>query len=74
MPFMRKQTLIMMGDEDHIVPLTNGWFLDKLIPNSELMVLRGGGHLFLLSHSDECVEAIQRFLDEPEAGQRPEAA
>ncbi|WP_428028526.1 alpha/beta fold hydrolase, partial [Altererythrobacter sp.] len=48
LPFMRKQTLIMMGDEDHIVPLTNGWFLDKLIPNSELMVLRGGGHLFLL--------------------------
>ena len=74
LPFMRKKTLIMMGDEDHIVPLTNGWFLDKLIPNSELLVLRGGGHLFLLSHSDECVEAIHRFLDEPEQQEKAKAA
>lgn len=74
LPFMRKKTLIMMGDEDHIVPLPNGWFLDKLIPNSELLVLRGGGHLFLLSHSDECVEAIHRFLDEPEEAGEAKAA
>ena len=74
LPFMRKKTLIMMGDEDHIVPLANGWFLDKLIPDSELLVLRGGGHLFLLSHSDDCVEAINRFLDEPDAEDLPEAA
>jgi pimeloyl-ACP methyl ester carboxylesterase len=76
LPFMRKKTLIMMGDEDHIVPLANGWLLDKLIPNGELLVLRGGGHLFLLSHSDECVEAIHRFLDEDEVEEDylPEAA
>jgi len=74
LPFMRKKTLIMMGDEDHIVPLANGWFLDKLIPNSEMLVLRGGGHLFLLSHSDECVAAIGRFLDEPDEERLSEAA
>ena len=74
LPFMRKKTLIMMGDEDHIVPLTNGWLLDKLIPNSELLVLRGGGHLFLLSHSDECVAAIQRFLDAPDGADEAKAA
>lgn len=74
LPFMRKKTLIMMGDEDHIVPLTNGWFLDKLIPDSELLVLRGGGHLFLLSHSEECVEAMHRFLDEPDGAKQSKAA
>ncbi len=74
LPFMRKKTLILMGDEDHIVPLTNGWFLDRLIPNSELVVLRGGGHLFLLSHSDECVEAMHRFLDEPDEAEHSKAA
>lgn len=73
LPFMRKKTLIMMGDDDHIVPLTNGWLLDKLMPNSELLVLRGGGHLFLLSHSDECVEAMQRFLDGPEQAEPKQA-
>ncbi|MFZ9396445.1 MAG: alpha/beta fold hydrolase [Erythrobacter sp.] len=74
LPFMRKKTLIMMGDEDHIVPLTNGWLLDKLIPDSELLVLRGGGHLFLLSHSDECVAAIQRFLDQADSADEAKAA
>ena len=62
LPFMRKPTLIMMGDDDHIVPLANGKLLKALIPNSELMVLPGGGHLFLLSHSDDCVAAIGEFL------------
>ena len=64
LPFlMRQETLIMMGDDDAIVPLANGKFLDMLIPNSELVVMKGGGHLFLLSHKDECVDAMRGFLD-----------
>lgn len=74
LPFMRKKTLIMMGDDDHIVPLTNGWILDRLMPNSEMLVLRGGGHLFLLSHSDECIAAMQEFLDAPEEEEDAKAA
>ncbi|MEP5172907.1 MAG: alpha/beta hydrolase [Erythrobacter sp.] len=66
LPFMKKDTLIMMGDDDAIVPLTNGKFLHSLIPNSELVVMKDGGHLFLLSHKDECVSAIRGFLDAPE--------
>lgn len=66
LPFLMKQdTLIMMGDDDAIVPLTNGKFLDMLIPNSELVVLEGGGHLFLLSHKEECVAAMREFLGRP---------
>ncbi len=66
LPFLLKQeTLIMMGDDDAIVPLANGRFLDMLIPNSELVVMKGGGHLFLLSHKDESVDAMRGFLDRP---------
>ncbi|MEL7189847.1 MAG: alpha/beta hydrolase [Pseudomonadota bacterium] len=66
LPFLLKQdTLIMMGDDDAIVPLINGKFLDMLIPNSELVVMEGGGHLFLLSHKEECVAAMREFLDRP---------
>jgi len=74
LPFMKKPTLIMMGDDDQIVPIANGNILNSLIPNSELLVLEGGGHLFLLSHSDDCVEAMRRFLDEPEHAEEAEAA
>ena len=64
LPFLLKQpTLIMMGDDDAIVPLINGKFLSMLIPNNELKVMEGGGHLFLLSHKDESVAAIREFLD-----------
>lgn len=75
LPFLLQQpTLIMMGDEDAIVPLANGKFLSMLIPNNELVVMEGGGHLFLLSHKDESVEAIRGFLDRPATGKEAAAA
>lgn len=66
LPFMKKDTLILMGDEDQIVPLLNGKFLNMLIPNSKLVVIEEGGHLFLLSHKDQSVAAIRAFLDPEE--------
>ena len=63
LPFMKTETLIMMGDDDQIVPLTNGKFLNFLIPNSELFVVENGGHLFLLSHVEQSISAIRAFLD-----------
>ncbi|MEM9500869.1 MAG: alpha/beta hydrolase [Pseudomonadota bacterium] len=74
LPFLLKQrTLIMMGDDDAIVPLINGKFLDFLIPNAELKVMRGGGHLFLLSHREESVTAIREFLNAQENDDEDEA-
>ena len=65
LPFMHKETLIMMGGDDQIVPMANGKFLNMLIPNSELLEIENGGHLFLLSHADESIAAIREFLDRP---------
>ena len=65
LPFMKTDTLIMMGGDDQIVPLANGKFLNFLIPNSELFVVDDGGHLFLLSHVEESIAAIRSFLDQP---------
>jgi len=74
LPFMKKQTLIMMGDDDQIVPVVNGKFLASLIPNNDLKIIEGGGHLFLMSHQDESVSAIQDFLDAPHEMDVSEAA
>jgi len=65
LPFMKHETLIMMGGDDQIVPLANGRFLQMLIPNSELFVIEDGGHLFMLSHVEESIAAIRAFLDKP---------
>ncbi len=64
LPFMRKETLIMMGGDDQIVPIANGKFLNMLIPNSTLFEIKNGGHLFMLSHTQESIDAIRGFLDE----------
>lgn len=74
LPFLKKPTLIMMGDDDQIVPLANGRILNALIPNSELEVMEGGGHLFLLSHREQSISAIRRFLDLSDQEDVPQAA
>lgn len=75
LPFLRKPVLIMMGDEDAIVPLANGKFLHSLIPGSELEIFEGGGHLFLLSHREQSISCMRAFLDRPRAsGERKKAA
>ena len=73
LPFLKTETLIMMGDDDQIVPLANGKFLNFLIPNSELFVVKNGGHLFLVSHVEESITAIRAFLDR-DAGKARKAA
>lgn len=62
LPFMKVPTLVMMGGDDQIVPVSNGQFLNFLIPNSELFVIEDGGHLFMLSHADESVAKVKMFL------------
>ena len=70
LPFLRAETLIMMGDADNIVPLVNGKFLNSLIPHSRLETIKGGGHLFLMADADHCIGLIRGFLDKPAAEQK----
>lgn len=63
LPFLGKPTLILMGGDDQIVPVANGHILKTLIRNSELKIIDDGGHLFMLSHLDESLEAIREHLD-----------
>ena len=65
LPFLRsirQPTLVMAGDDDPIVPLSNGQMLTRLIPDARLHVVKGGGHLFLLDRARESADVIQQFL------------
>jgi pimeloyl-ACP methyl ester carboxylesterase len=63
LPLLNKRTLILMGDEDHIIPLVNGRWLAALIPSSHLVVIKGGGHLFMFSHVKELLSHLGPFLE-----------
>lgn len=55
-------TLVISGDDDPIVPAANGRILARLIPNSRLHIVPGGGHLFLLERPAEIADLTTDFL------------
>lgn len=62
LPYIKQPTLLMASDDDPIIDLRNMQLMNKLIPNSILNVIPDGGHLFLLTHLDVVVPAIEEFL------------
>lgn len=65
LPWLRsltQPTLVMSGDDDHVVPLPNARFLKRMIPQARLYVVPGAGHLFLGTHADEAAAVIRDFL------------
>ena len=64
LPLLHQRTLVLGGDDDPIIPLVNARTLARLIPRSTLHVYRGG-HLGILTESDELAPVIEGFLDAP---------
>jgi pimeloyl-ACP methyl ester carboxylesterase len=62
LPFLRQPTLVMAGDDDPIIPVVNGRLMARLIPRAQLHVYHGG-HLAVLTETDELVPVIERFLE-----------
>lgn len=55
-------TLVVSGDADVIVPVENSYNLAKRIPNAELQIVAGGGHMFFIEQPDEFNEVVVRFI------------
>lgn len=59
---VRQPTLILAGSDDPIIPVANSRLMHTLIPNSQLLVIDDGGHLFLLTRPAQMAAVISRFL------------
>ena len=62
LPFLDKPVLVMMGEDDPIVPLANGRLLAGAIPGARLEVFKDAGHLFLMTHPAKAIGLIREFL------------
>lgn len=62
LPFLKKPTLVVMGEEDQIVPLANGRLLAALIPGARLEVIKEAGHLLMFSHREKFLRLLREFL------------
>lgn len=55
-------TQIIWGENDRLIPPVYGQVLHEKIANSELVMLRGTGHMPMFEQPQEWAEAITRFL------------
>ncbi len=59
---MRVPTLLIHGDRDNLIPLAYSQEVAQRIPNSKLVVVKGGGHECLVSHHRHVSPIINSFL------------
>lgn len=59
---LKQPTLILAGDDDPLVPTANARLMSMLIPNSQVHIVRGGGHLFMIHLLDEFIPKVKEFL------------
>lgn len=54
--------LVLHGDADRLIPPENGRLLAQSLPNAELILYPGAGHLFFVERAEEVNRDIGRFL------------
>jgi pimeloyl-ACP methyl ester carboxylesterase len=60
---IRQPTLVLCGADDQLTPLRYSQFLADQIPNAQLQVVPGAGHMVMLEKPREVSEALVMFLD-----------
>ena len=61
LPLIRQPTLILAGNDDPLIPLTNARIMRALLPNAALHVY-DDGHLGLLTSADALGPVVSQFL------------
>lgn len=61
---LKQPTLVVAGDDDPVTPLTNHKIIGRMIPNSRLHVVPGGGHLVLMDSPERVGPVVAEFLRE----------
>jgi pimeloyl-ACP methyl ester carboxylesterase len=59
---LHKRTLIIWGERDRMIPISYGNILHEGIKNSEMHIIKDGGHTTQVSHPEEVCLLINDFL------------
>jgi pimeloyl-ACP methyl ester carboxylesterase len=62
LPSIAVPTLVVHGDADLLVPTENGKLIAGRVPNAELVLLSGAGHMLQADAGDAVREAVLGFL------------
>jgi poly(3-hydroxyalkanoate) depolymerase len=58
---LRQPTLVIMGEDDPLVPVVNGRILVRLIPDARLETI-DDGHMFLVTSAEKSADLVSEFL------------
>lgn len=58
-------TLIVWGDNDHIVPVEHAYKFNRDIPNSKLLIYEGSGHIPMMENTERLTNDIITFFNGP---------
>ena len=65
LPHARVRTLVLQCQEDAIAPMPVGTYVQRQLPDAEMVVLNATGHCPHLSAPEETIAAIRAFLRTP---------
>jgi pimeloyl-ACP methyl ester carboxylesterase len=60
--YITQSTLLIHGDADSIAPLASAHWLAETLPNATLKIVKGAGHVPILTRPDEVAHEIQEFF------------
>ena len=63
LPQFKMPVLIVWGSEDHIIPLADGEKMHQLVPQSQLDVVQGCGHLAPVQCTGRIGPVVDAFLE-----------
>jgi pimeloyl-ACP methyl ester carboxylesterase len=58
-------TLVIAGDADPVFPIENAHLLGRLIPDAQVEILSGAGHMFVVDSAEQVAPRITSFLTAP---------
>ena len=61
-------TLVLVGSQDILTPIGDSELLHELIPGSEMRIVTGAAHGFMIEHAGAFNRDVRRFLDGVSAG------
>lgn len=64
LPKVNVPTLVMHGDEDHLLPPQNGKIVASRIPGARFELLPNAGHMLTTDQPEATLESLMRFLKE----------
>jgi len=67
LPQIRIPTLVVHGEQDHVLPAVNGRVIAERIPGAEFVLIKNAGHILGTDQPEACMRELGRFLGRVES-------